>query len=130
MYNSCQQANLFYASRRDYIPTPQHCCRSIADPESQAIRLVEEAESHVVIGLLLGLLLLLLGGCGITTSGRGSSAASSRGSTASRANVHEQVLDVLALEGLGEQSGPDGLDVGNTCGGDERLELLGLGMLC
>jgi hypothetical protein len=66
-------------------------------------------------------------GLGITTSGGGSTTSSWGGSgTTTGANVQEQLLDVLALEGLGEERGPDGLDVGDLGGGDERLELVGL----
>ena len=75
----------------------------------------------------LTLLLLLLSGGGVsgTTSSRGS-ATGGGGGTTTRADVQEQVLDVLALEGLGEESGPDGLNLRDVGGGDERLELLGL----
>jgi hypothetical protein len=113
-----------------------------------AIRLVEETEAHVVVGLLLlcrrnliskllsrlililqcqlTLLLLLLSGRGVSGTSSGGSATGGGGGTTTRADVQEQVLDVLALEGLGEESGPDGLNLGDLGGGDERLELVGL----
>jgi len=72
--------------------------------------------------LLLG---LLSRGVARGSSSTTSSGGSGSGSTAG-ADVHQHVLDVLALEGLGEQSGPDGLDIGDLGGGDESLELLGL----
>ena len=73
---------------------------------------------------LLGLLLSggVSGGSG-TASG---STTSSGGGGATRADVKEEVLDVLALEGLGEERGPDGLNLGNLGGGDQSLELVGL----
>jgi hypothetical protein len=55
-----------------------------------------------------------------TTGGWGS------GGTASRADVQEQVLDILALESLGEELAPDGLDVRDFGSVDERFELVGL----
>jgi hypothetical protein len=74
-------------------------------------------------------LLLLLLSCrrGIsascsTTGGWGS------GGTASRADVQEQVLDILALESLGEELAPDRLDVGDFGSIDEGFELVGLGV--
>lgn len=75
----------------------------------------------------LTLLLLLLSSWGVT-SGGGSTTSSSWGSSSSatRADVGEQVLDVLALEGLGEDAGPDWLDALNTGSGDQGLELVGL----
>jgi len=77
---------------------------------------------------LLGLLLSgrVSGGSGTT----GGSTTSSGGSSTTRANVQEEVLDVLALEGLGEERGPDGLNLRNLGGGDERLELVGLFAKC
>jgi hypothetical protein len=82
-------------------------------------------------GCGLTLLLLLLSGGGVrgTTSSRGS-ATSGGGGTTTGTDVHEEVLDVLALEGLGEESGPDGLNLGDLGGGDERLELVGLFAKC
>ena len=75
----------------------------------------------------LTLLLLLLSGGGVRgTTSSGGSATGGGGGTTTGADVHEQVLDVLTLEGLGEEGGPDGLDVLNLGGGDERLELVGL----
>ena len=79
----------------------------------------------------LTLLSLLLGGrISSGTRGTSGSTSSSRGGTTTRANVQEEVLDVLALEGLGEERGPDGLDALNLGGGDERLELVGLFAKC
>ena len=77
----------------------------------------------------LTLLLLLLGSWGSSvTASSGSSATSSwsGGSTTAGADVGQDLLDVLALEGLGEELGPDGLDVRDLGGGDEGLELVGL----
>lgn len=92
--------------------------------------------------------LLLLSGSGVTSSGgtgTTSSSASSGGSTATGADVQEQVLDILALESLsnvsetcnpgtrsiaaahlGEQGCPDGLNLLDLCGLDQGLELVGL----
>ena len=79
----------------------------------------------------LTLLLLLLSGGGVRgTTSSGGSATGGGGGTTTGADVHEQVLDVLTLEGLGEEGGPDGLDVLNLGGGDERLELVGLFAKC
>jgi len=74
----------------------------------------------------LTLLLLLLSGRGVSGTSSGGSATGGGGGTTTRADVQEQVLDVLALKGLGEESGPDGLNLGDLGGGDERLELVGL----
>ena len=75
----------------------------------------------------LTLNLLLSGGrVSGTTSGGTSGTSGGGGGGTTRANVGQEVLDVLALEGLGEQRGPDGLNVGNLGGRDERLELVGL----
>lgn len=64
------------------------------------MRLVEETETHVLVRLLSLLLLLgLLSGSGLTTSG-GSATGSSRGSTTAGADVGKEVLDVLALKSL------------------------------
>jgi len=66
-------------------------------------RLVEETESHVVVGLLL---LLLLGGLwggllGGTTSGSSTTSSwGGSGGTTTGANVQEEVLDILALKSL------------------------------
>ena len=92
-----------------------------------AVRLVEQTEAHVLVGLLGGLLLLLLlgRGGGIATGG-GTARGGGSGRAAAGADVRQQVLDVLALEGLGEQRRPDGLDVGDLGGLDQGLELVGL----
>ena len=87
--------------------------------------LFEHTESHIVIRLLLGLLLLLLGlllSSGSTTGG--GSGTGSGGGTSS-ANVGQHGGDVLAIEGLGEEGGPNrlNLDVGSL---QEGLELVGL----
>ena len=82
------------------------------------IRLVEETESHVVVGLLLLLLLLLL-------LGRlGRSCAAGRcwcrgrgGASTSRTDVGEDLLDVLALERLSEEGRPDRLELDARSGG-------------
>lgn len=73
--------------------------------------------------LLLSSLRRSLGG---TTSSGGRGTTSGGSGTTSGSDVQEQLLDVLALEGLGEERGPDGLDVGDFGGGDEGLELVGL----
>ena len=82
-------------------------------PQPRALTLVEEAESHVVV-LLLGLLLLLL----LLGLRRGGGASGSRGGASgggggpdAGADVGDEVLDVDALEGLGEEAGPVRLHV-------------------
>lgn len=62
----------------------------------------------------------------VAASGSSTTRSRSRGRTTAGSNVQEQLLDVLALEGLGEDGGPDGLDLGDLGGGDEGLELVGL----
>jgi hypothetical protein len=117
-------------------------------------RLVEQTETHVLVRLLLLLLLLfLLGSLGVTTSGGTTSGRASSGSTTAGANVRQKVLHVLALKSLlenhvsiiqhrlfpnfldrlpfeksylGEQRGPDGLDLGELSSLDQGLELVGL----
>lgn len=73
---------------------------------------------HVVVRLLLLLLLLLLGG-GLLSGGSatGSDSAAGDGGTTTT-DVGEELLDVLALEGLGEEAGPDGLDLNTSSGGE------------
>lgn len=78
---------------------------------------------HVVVRLLLLLDLLLLGrSLGSTASGgTGGSGRTSSGGGTTTTDVGEEVLDVLAVEGLGEERGPDGLDLdlgGRGEGGD------------
>jgi hypothetical protein len=90
------------------------------------------------------LLLLLLSSSlstGVTTSSTGSG---SGGSTTTRADVQEEILDILALErlstvldlrfhricgriaNLGEDRSPDGLNLGDAGSLDQGLELVGL----
>lgn len=91
--------------------------------------LVEQTEAHVVVrlvGLLLLLLLLLLG-LGGWSSGGGSRGSTTGGSgTNSGSDVGDQVLDVDALQGLGEETGPVGLhlDVGGLQDGVDLLTLV------
>jgi hypothetical protein len=69
---------------------------------------------HVVVGLLLGLLLPLLGGGSLgssTASGGSGGGGTSSGGGTTTTDVGEHGLDVLALEGLGEERGPNGLDL-------------------
>jgi hypothetical protein len=72
--------------------------------------------------------LLLLGSSGLGGTAGSSSTASGRGSggSASGTDVQQEVLDILALEGLGEEREPDGLDVGDLGSGDDGGELVGL----
>jgi hypothetical protein len=72
--------------------------------------------------------LLLLGSSGLGGTAGSSSTASGRGSggSASGTDVQQEVLDILTLEGLGEEREPDGLDVGDLGGGDDGGELVGL----
>jgi len=78
----------------------------------------------------LFLLLLSSRGSRITARSGSSTARSRRGCSSggrrAGAGVQEHVLDILALECLGEERGPDGLDVGNLRRGDQGLELVGL----
>jgi hypothetical protein len=64
-------------------------------------RLVEETEAHVVVGLLL-LLSLLLGGGGLVggTTGGGTTSSGGGGGTRARADVQEELLNILALKSL------------------------------
>jgi hypothetical protein len=79
-----------------------------------ARRLVEETEAHVVVRLLLGLLLGLLSGSGVSATGGGGGGATGGGGTTTT-NVGEEGLDVLAVKGLGEERSPDGLDLNCNC---------------
>lgn len=78
---------------------------------------------------LLGLLLLLLGGgLGRTSggsTGSGGTGSSGGGGTTTGSDVGEHRLDVLALEGLGEEGSPDGLDLDRGGRGDGD-DLVGL----
>ena len=74
--------------------------------------------------MILTLLLLLLssslsGGLSGTTGGGGSGGTSG-------ANVGQELLDGLALESLGEDGSPDGLNFRDLGGTEEGLELVGL----
>jgi hypothetical protein len=92
-------------------------------------RLVEETEAHVFVGLFLLLFLLfLLSRSSLSSTASSSGATCSRGSsrTTTGANVQEEILDILALESLGEESGPDGLDLSDTGGLDDGVQLVGL----
>merc|ERR1711950_94320 len=77
--------------------------------------LVEETESHVVIGFLLWFFFLffldLFGG------------SSSRGSSGTGSNVGNEVLDVDGLEALGEKAGPERLN-GDVSGLQDGVDLL------
>jgi len=102
---------------------------SSSDSSFSVDRHCQRSHSHNYFFLAIRLTLL-----GLLLSGRvsGGSSTTSGGTTSSgggsttRADVQEEVLDVLALEGLGEERGPDGLDLRDLGGGDERLELVGL----
>merc|ERR1719232_275633 len=96
-------------------------------------RLVEETESHVVIGFLLLLfllfLLLLLGGgrgSGTSTTGGGSASATTSGHGRELlAALSDELVDVLAAQlgndllhvGVDSDGGDDGLDVGSLGAG-------------
>ena len=89
--------------------------------------LVEKTEAHVLIGLLLlllllGLLLGLGGGGGSGTSGGGGGGS---GGSRARADVRDEAVEVGAREGLGEEGGPDVLDL-NARGLDHGRQLVGL----
>merc|ERR1712212_183534 len=94
------------------------------------VDLVEEAESHVVIGLLLWLILLLLflllgssgggssstsgGGCGTATGGHGSQLLGSLGDELVdrlALQLGDDLLELLAV-GVDSDGRDDGLDVG------------------
>jgi hypothetical protein len=64
-------------------------------------RLVEETEAHVVVRLLL-LLGLLLGGGVLSggTTGGSTTSSGGGGGTRARADVQEELLDILALKSL------------------------------
>lgn len=107
---------------------------SLAPPKDSDIEymsLKTEMTHHVVVRLLLGLLLLLLllgslGGSGVTASTASGSSDTRSGGTAST-DVGEQVLDVLAVEGLGEEGRPDRLKL-DLGGRGEGVDLLALGV--
>jgi hypothetical protein len=103
-----------------------------------------------VQGLSCRTLFLLLCCWRIITASCGSTGTTSRWGSSSAtagADVQEQVLNILALESLsnyqkpclvfsslwrahlGEESCPDGLDLLDLCGLDQRLELVGLALV-
>ena len=91
--------------------------------------LIEEAESHVVVlllGLLLLFLLLRLGG-GSGSTGGGGCPTGGGGCADAGANVGDEVLDVDAFEGLGEEAGPVRLDV-HLGGLQDGADLVTLGI--
>lgn len=79
---------------------------------------------HTLFLLLLLLLLVSSSLGGGTTSSRGS--GGSGGSSTTGADVGQHLLDILALESLGEDLGPDGLDLRDVGGLDQSVELVGL----
>lgn len=93
---------------------------------NQAHSLIEQTQTHVVIGIFrLGFLLLLLLGGSWGSSGGGGWGSGSRCGTGSRSNVGDQVLDVDSLQSLGEQTRPVRLniDVGGLKDGRDLLTL-------
>jgi len=89
----------------------------------------ETSDKLTIVRLLLSLLLLLLssrgvGSSSVTTSRGATSSGGSRGTAGT--DVQEHVLEVLAIEGLGKECAPDGLNIGDLGGGDERLKLVRL----
>ena len=83
---------------------------------------VSEEAAHVDIGGFLFLLLLLLGGGGGGNGGTTSGGSSGNGGGA---DVGEELLNILALEGLGEEGGPVGLNLVAGCL-DDLSELVAL----
>lgn len=73
----------------------------------------------------LNLLLLLLLSSSLTTSGSTTGGGGSGGTTTG-ADVGQEVLDILALESLGEELGPDRLNIRDVGGLDESVDLVGL----
>lgn len=85
---------------------------------------ITEEATHIDISGFLFFLLLLLGG-GSTTSGGGGNGGTGGGDGGSGADVGEEVLDVLTLEGLGEEGRPVSLNL--VAGGlDDLSELVTL----
>ena len=75
------------------------------------IRLSEDIEAHIFFGLGGGLFLcFFLGLFGSTTGGSGSTSNGGTG-TNTRADVGDQLGDVTVLEGTGEKSGPEWLNI-------------------
>ena len=86
---------------------------------------VTEEATHVNISSFLLLLLLLLGGSGGTSGSDGGTTSGGSSNGGSGANVGEELLNILTLEGLGEERGPVGLDL--VAGGlDDLGELVSL----
>merc|ERR1719481_112365 len=100
--------------------------------------LVEKTESHIVVGLLLGLFLLLLllgfGGGGCSSAGGGSSGCGASSTTTGwngsqlLGTLGDELVDALALQlgddlvellgvGVDSHGGDDGLDVGRRRSG-------------
>ena len=95
-----------------------------AGPFGSCPNLVEERETHVVVGLLLlGLLLLLLGG---GTTGGGTSGSGGRGGSTTT-NVGDEVVDALPLQELGEESWPVWLNL-DSGGLHDGGDLVGLAL--
>ena len=83
---------------------------------------------HVVVRLLLLLNLLLLSGSGLGGGLTGSTRGGSGGGGTTTTDVGEELLDVLAVESLGEEGSPDGLDL-DLGGGGESDDLVALSRL-
>merc|ERR1719348_2095670 len=84
--------------------------------------LVKQAESHVIILFLL-LWFLLLGSSSGSSLGGGSGSSTTGGgsSSDSRSNLGDQLLEVTALKGLGEEARPVGFELDSSSledGGD------------
>lgn len=72
---------------------------------------------------------LFLGGLirgSATSSSTCTSSSRRRSSTTTRANVQQKLLDILALEGFGEEGAPNRLDIGDLGSGDDGLKFVGL----
>jgi hypothetical protein len=95
------------------------------EPSQLLMFLVKESESHVVVLLLLWLLLLLLLLALLLVFSGGGGLGGCGGSRCGSANVGDQLLDVAALEGLGEEAGPVrlNLDLGGLQEGGDLLTL-------
>ena len=90
-------------------------------------RLIEEAESHVVIGFFLWLfffLFFLFFSCSSTASCWGST-TSCWSSTYARTYVSDEILDVAAFKSLGKQSWPIRFYI-NACCLEDGLDLFSL----
>ena len=113
------------SSRRDR--SPNNKVKPVSVSFQNLVQIYSRKTYHVIVGLLLLLLLLLFFFRCVRSGSSTTRSSRCRGGrrSAARADVREELLHVLALERLGEERRPDGLNF-DLGGGGERSDLVRL----